>query len=99
MMAGDRHIEKTLGKYLPFGGSAIQTVFALLSHLRMVELNVNLRCTESRKFIHHLHDNAMTDVHGYDILVVSFTIVFHYSVGFDIAYPQVVGMREPRYTG
>ena len=41
-MAGDRHIEKTLGKYLPFGGSAIQTVFALLSHLRMVELNVIL---------------------------------------------------------
>lgn len=33
----------------------------------------------------------MTDVHGYDILGVSFTIVFHYSVGFDIAYLQLVG--------
>lgn len=31
----------------------------------------------------------MTDVHGYDIH--SIPIVFHYSVGFDIAYPQLVG--------
>ena len=38
----------------------------------------------------------MTDVHGYDILGVSFTIVFHYSVGFDIAYPRMEAMRRPK---
>ena len=48
-----------------------------------------LRCTESRKFIYHPHDNAMTSVHEYDLHSVS--IVFHYSVGFDIAYPRMVG--------
>lgn len=34
----------------------------------------------------------MTGVHGYDVhsaLIVS--IVFHYSVGFDIAYPRMMG--------
>ena len=46
------------------------------------------------------HDNAMTDVHGYDIHSVPFfTIVFHYSVGFDIAYPRKEAMRRPKYTG
>ena len=36
----------------------------------------------------------MTGVHGYDILSVPFTIVFHYSVGFDIAYPRLVGIAK-----
>ncbi len=36
----------------------------------------------------------MTDVHGYDVL--SIPIVFHYSVGFDIAYPRMEAMREPK---
>ena len=33
----------------------------------------------------------MTGVHGYDIHGVPIPLVFHYSVGFDIAYLQLVG--------
>ena len=64
---------------------------------KTLELNVNLRLLESRKFRTLPHDNAMTGVHGYDIhstLIVS--IVFHYSVGFDIAYLRKEAMREPK---
>lgn len=53
-----------------------------------------LRLLESRKFRTHPQDNAMTGVHGYDIH--SIPIVFHYSVGFDIAYPRMEAMREPK---
>ena len=53
-----------------------------------------LRLLESRKFNNQPQGNAMTDVHGYDIHSVP--IVFHYSVGFDIAYPRMEAMREPK---
>ena len=36
----------------------------------------------------------MTNVHGYDLH--SIPIVFHYSVGFDIAYPRMEAMRRPK---
>ena len=59
-------------------------------HIGKVELDVilaaNLNFANSK---HHPHGNAMTDVHGYDIH--SIPIVFHYSVGFDIAYPRMMG--------
>ena len=61
-----------------------------------VELNVMLRSFESRKFRTHPQGNAMTGVHGYDIHGHSVPIVFHYSVGFDIAYPRMEAMREPK---
>ena len=62
-----------------------------------------LRLLESRKFNNQPQGNAMTDVHGYDIHSVP--IVFHivrtcwqnqqtYSVGFDIAYPRLVGIAK-----
>ncbi len=47
--------------------------------------------------INQLHDNAMTNVHGYVIL--SSSNVFHYSVGFDIAYLQLVGNAKALRTG
>lgn len=39
----------------------------------------------------------MTGVHGYDIR--SIPIVFHYSVGIDIAYPRMVGIAKASVNG
>ena len=36
----------------------------------------------------------MMNVHGCDLH--SIPIVFHYSVGFDIAYPRMEAMRRPK---